>query len=84
MFAKLTSFDQMKEPDPNRELIGPTHLTWVAVSAAATRFTKDDAQTLISELISKQPGHIYRAIRDENGESDQPSNCVNNFLVEKI
>jgi len=81
MFAKLTGYYQ--HPAGYILSSGWKECTWVNTAREATKFSRPEAERLLTELHEKQPGPAYTIERDENGEQNLPPYGLDNFVVRK-
>ena len=84
MFAKLTGYAQTPTESRFIAIQMWTQLTWVETALAATKLSPRNAEQLVSELETREPGPEYTIERDENGESNLPPYGLDNFVVRKI
>jgi hypothetical protein len=83
VFAKLTGLAHVESGSRFVEAITWTNLTWVETAREASKFSRQQAEQLASELSAREPGPEYTVERDENGESNQPPYGLDNFVVRK-
>jgi len=57
--------------------------SWADTTRGATKLSIDEAERLISQLNERQPGSVYVAERDENGEANVPPYGLDNFVVRR-
>lgn len=84
MFAKLAGLAHTRSATP---VVIDTYvwmeLTWVESPREATKLPPEEAQRLVGELNTREPGPEYTYERDENGVSNQPPYGLDNFVVKK-
>jgi hypothetical protein len=83
VFAKLTGLATVRTKSRFLETFVWTQLSWVQTTREATKLSPAEAEQLITELNTREPGPQYTAERDETGESNQPPYGLDNFVVRK-
>ena len=59
------------------------YVTWVETAREASKFSKEQAEKLVSDLEQCEPGSTYTAERHEKGESNQLPYGLDNLVVRK-
>jgi hypothetical protein len=81
MFAKLTGFYQHAAGYVLSS--GWKECMWVVTTREATKFSRLEAERLVTQLHEKQPGSGYAIERDENGKQNLPPYGLDNFVVRR-
>ena len=83
MFAKLNNLATFQTGDRFVESFSWMTCTWVETAREATKLPPQQAEQLVGELETREPGPQYTIERDEHGESNQPPHGLDNFVVRR-